>query len=146
MPGAAFQVEDLDQATCQRLIRTVGMGRIASTDRALPKIVPVHCTVRGNEIIIGTIQAHKSIRVRHGDVVAFQADSYDAATLEGWSVSVIERCRAITDRVEIDELDALRFTPWTVEDGGHYVALPLRHIHGRALTRTKAHAQAMYAD
>jgi uncharacterized protein len=146
MPGATYQVEDLDQAICQRLIRTVGMGRIASTDRALPKIVPVHCTVRGNEIIIGTIQAHKSIRIRHGDVVAFQADTYDAATFEGWSVSVIERCRAITDRVEMHELDALGFTPWTVEDGGHYVALPLRHIHGRALTRTKTPEQAMYVD
>jgi uncharacterized protein len=146
MPGAAFRVEDLDQAICQRLIRTVGMGRIASTDRALPKIVPVHSTVRGNEIIIGTIRAHNSIRVRHGDVVTFEADTYDAATFEGWSVSVIGRCRAITDRVEIDELDALGFTPWTVDDGGHYVALPLRHIHGRALTRAKTHAQAMYAD
>jgi len=137
MAGAAYQVEDMDQATCQRLIRTVGMGRIGSTDRALPKIVPVHCSVRGNEIIIGTVQAHKTIRVRHGDVVVFQADTYDAATFEGWSVSVIERCRAVTDRVEIDELDALEFTPWTVEDGVYYVALPLRHINGRALTRAK---------
>jgi uncharacterized protein len=135
MPGATYQVEDLDQAICQRLIRTVGMGRIASTDRALPKIVPVHCTVRGTEIIIGTIQAHNSVRVGHGDVVAYEADTYDATTCEGWSVGVVGPCRTITDPIEIVELDGLGFTPWTVEDGGHYIALPLRLIYGRALTR-----------
>src|SRR3954470_20211253 len=89
MRGAAFRVEDLDQASCQRLLRTVAMGRIASTDRGLPKIVPVHSTVRGDEIIIGTIRAHNSVRVRHGDVVAYEADAYDAATCEGWSVGVV---------------------------------------------------------
>jgi uncharacterized protein len=111
------------------------MGRIASTDRGLPKIVPVLSTVRGDELIIGTIQAHNSVRVRHGDVVAYEADTYDAATSEGWSVGVVGPCRTITDRVEIDELDALGFTPWTVEDGGHYIALPLHLIYGRALIR-----------
>jgi uncharacterized protein len=135
MPGAAHRVEDLDQATCQRLVRTVPFGRIASTHRGLPKIVPVHCTVRGDEIIIGTIQAHNSVRVHHGDVVAFEADTYDPATYEGWSVGVIGPCRVVADEVEIDELDALGFTPWTFKDGGHYIGLPLRLVYGRALTR-----------
>src|SRR5690349_14336919 len=103
MPGA-HRVEDLDQATCERLIRTVPFGRIASTYRGLPKIVPVHCTVRGDEIIIGTIQAHTSVRVQAGDVVAFEADSYDPATCEGWCVGVIGPCRVIDDEAEIGEL------------------------------------------
>jgi hypothetical protein len=134
MPGAAPVVKDLDQATCRRLIKTVPIGRIASTDRGLPKIVPVHCTVRQDEIIIGTIDAHNAVRVLHGDIVAFEADSYDPALRAGWSVGVIGPCRVIVDAVEIDELDTMRFTPWTSVDGGHYVALPLRHIYGRALT------------
>lgn len=113
----------------------VPFGRIASTDRGLPKIVPVHCTVRGDEIIIGTIRAHHSVRVEDGDVVAFEADTYDQATCEGWCVGVIGPCRVIADEVEIDELDALRFTPWTSQDGGHYIALPLSLIYGQALTR-----------
>jgi len=134
MPGAAHGVEDLDQATCRGLLGTVPFGRIASTDRGLPKIVPVHCTVRGDEVVIGTIRAHTTVRIRHGDVVAFEADSYDPATREGWSVGVVGQCRVVADDVEIDQLDALRFTPWTFEDGGHYIALPLRDIYGRALT------------
>jgi hypothetical protein len=135
MPGVALRVEDLDQATCQGLIRTVPFGRIASTDRGLPKIVPVHCTVRGDEIIIGTIQAHNTIRVRAGDVIAFEADTYDAGRCEGWSVGVVGPCRVIVDEVEITELDARGFTPWTSDDGGHYFGLPLRLVYGRALTR-----------
>jgi hypothetical protein len=116
---------------------TVVFGRIASTHRGLPKIVPVHCTVRGDEIIIGTIQAHNSVRVQAGDVVAFEADSYDPLTCEGWSVGVVGPCRVVTDEVEIDELDALRFTPWTFSDGGHYIGLPLDLIYGRSLTRRR---------
>ena len=139
MPGAFYAVEDLDQAACQRLIRTVPMGRIASTHRGLPKIVPVHCTVRGDEIIIGTITAHNTVRLLHGDVVAFEADSYDPTTREGWCVGVIGPCRVIADEVEIDELDALGFTPWTSADGGHYAALPLSLVDGRALTSRSPH-------
>jgi len=134
MPGA-YRVEDLDQATCERLIRTVPFGRIASTHRGLPKIVPVHCTVRGDEIVLGTLQAHNSVRVLEGDVVAFEADSYDPASSEGWSVVVIAPCRVITDEIEIKELDAVGFTPWTFEDGGRYIGLPLDLLYGRALTR-----------
>jgi len=134
MRSSAHVVEDLDQAACQRLIRTVPIGRIASTDRGLPKIVPVHCTVRGDEIVIGSIQAHHSVRVHHGDVVAFEADSYDFATREGWCVGVIGPCRVVVDDDEIEGLDALEFTPWTSADGGHYVALPLDQVYGRALT------------
>ena len=137
MRGGAHRVEDLDQATCEQLIKTVLFGRIASTHRGLPMIVPVHCTVRGEEIVIGTIRAHSAVRVRAGDVVAFEADQYDPETAEGWCVGVIGPCRTIEDEAEVEELDALRFTPWTLEDGGHYVALPLDHIYGRALTRRR---------
>src|SRR3954447_24390896 len=97
MRSSAHVVEDLDQAACQRLIRTVPFGRIASTDRGLPKIVPVHCTVRGDEVIIGTIQAHNAVRVQPGDVVAFEAAPYDPATCEGWSVGLVGPCRVIAD-------------------------------------------------
>jgi hypothetical protein len=134
MPRVAFVVEDLDRAACERLIETIPMGRIGSLDKGLPKIVPAHCALHGGEIVIGTISAHNSVRVRHGDVVAFEADSYDPATCEGWCVGVIGPCRVITDEVEIRELDSLGFTPWTAEDGGHYVALPLGLLYGRALT------------
>jgi len=123
------------------LIEAVPFGRIASTDRGLPKIVPVFCTVRGDEIVIGSIQAHNSVRVRQGDVVAFEVDTYDRMTCEGWSVGVVGPCRVIDDELEIDELDALRFTPWKFEDGGRYFGLPLRLIFGRALTR-REHATA----
>jgi hypothetical protein len=136
MPGA-YRVEDLDQVTCERLLRSVPFGRIASTHRGLPKIVPVHCTVRGGEIVVGTIAAHRSVRALPGDVVAFEADSYDPDTSEGWSVGVIAPCRVVEDEVEIKELDALGFTPWTAEDGGHYIGLPLELIYGRALTRRR---------
>jgi uncharacterized protein len=140
VPGAVHGVEDMDRATCRSLLASVPFGRIASTDRGLPKIVPVHCTVRGEEIVIGTLRAHINVRLRHGDVVAFEADAYDSVTREGWSVGLVGPCRVVTDPTEVDELDALDFTPWTVEDGAHYIALPLGHLSGRALTRRRSAA------
>ena len=135
MSGDAHVVEDLDPVTCRRLIDSVPFGRIASTDRGLPKIVPVHCTVRGDEIVLGTIQAHRTVRVEHGDVVAFEADTYDPGSCEGWCVGVIGPCRLIADEAEVHELDSLGFTPWTSQDGGHYIALAMTVIYGRVLTR-----------
>ena len=132
--SGAHGFEDLDHATCRSLLSSVPFGRIASTDRGLPKILPVHCTVRGDEIVIGTMRAHTSLRVRHGDVVAFEADAYDSITREGWSVGLVGTCRVVTDELEIEQLDALGFTPWTAEEGGLYIALPLRFLDGRALT------------
>ena len=134
MPGA-YRVQDLDQVTCERLLRSVLFGRIASTHRGLPRIVPVHCTVRGGELVLGSLQAHRAVRAQPGDVVAFEADSYDSVTREGWSVGVVAPCRVVEDEVEIKDLDALGFTPWTHEEGGRYIALPLDRIDGRALTR-----------
>jgi uncharacterized protein len=136
MPGA-FRVEELDRATCERLVRSVPVGRIASTYRGLPRIIPVHCTVRGEEIVLGSLYAHRSVRVLHGDVVAFEADGYDTATSEGWCVGVVAPCRVVEDEIELKDLDAVGFTPWTHDDGGRYVALPLEHIYGRAITRRR---------
>ena len=137
MPRAVYVVEDLNRAECERLMATVPMGRIGSIDKGLPKIVPAHCALRGDEIVIGTISAHNSVRVGHGDVVALEADFYDPTTCEGWCVGVIGPCRAITDDVEIKDLDSQGFTPWTAEDGGRYVALPLDLLYGRSLRRRR---------
>ena len=60
--SGAFRVEDLDQATCERLVRTALFGRIASTYRGLPRIVPVHCTVRGDEIVAFTLPDNERSR------------------------------------------------------------------------------------
>jgi len=135
MSRAAYVFEDLGRTECERLMATVPMGRIGSVHQGLPKIVPVHCTMRGDEIVIGTMSAHNSVRLRHGDVVAFEADSYDVTTREGWCVGVIGPCRVITDEVEIKDLDSQGFTPWTAEDGGRYLALPLELLYGRGMTR-----------
>jgi hypothetical protein len=133
----AYRVEDLDLVTCERLLRSVLFGRIASTYRGLPRIVPVHCTVLGGEIVLGTIAAHRSVRILPGDVLAFEADSYDSVTREGWSVGVVAPCRLVDDEVENKELDALGFTPWTFDDGGRYIGLPIEGLYGRALIRQR---------
>jgi hypothetical protein len=135
MSAATHVVEEMDQATCRRLAATLAVGRIASTYRALPKIVPVHFTLHRDEVVIGALDAHNAVRIHDGDVVAFETDTYDPDTSEGWSVGVTGPCRVVADAAEIARLDALGFTPWTSAGGGRYLALPLDLVYGRALIR-----------
>lgn len=135
-----YILDDLDEQDCRRLLAIAAIGRVGFTQAALPRIRPVHFTVRGNEVVIGDVGENYVATARRGDVVAFEADSYNPSTGEGWSVSVIGSTRLITDTAEIAQLDALRFAPWTVEQGRRYVAIPLDVIHGRRLSRQHADA------
>jgi len=106
MPGA-YRVEDLDQVTCERLLRSVLFGRIASTHRGLPKIVPVHCTVRGGEIVLGAIAAHRSVRILPGDgdpaQIQFHLDQIGVAFLQ----QLFERHHAV-DGHELEVMIVIR--------------------------------------
>jgi uncharacterized protein len=133
--GVSYDVDDLDEATCWRLLGTVPVGRLASTDAGLPKILPVHFTVRGDEVVIANFHGARFMRAEPGDVVAFEVDSYDPGTHDGWYVGVVGSCRAVTDEDEIAELDASSISPWRSSDGGRYLAVQVVRLFGRAVTR-----------
>lgn len=50
--GPGYAVEDLDESTCRRLLSTAPAGRIGFTARALPRVLPVYCRTRGDEIVV----------------------------------------------------------------------------------------------
>jgi uncharacterized protein len=134
MDAAAYLVDDLSDDSCWQLLATATIGRISSTERGLPKILPVHFTVHDGEVVIGRLPGADFLRVEDGDVVALETDAYDAARREGWYVGLVGSCRAITSGDEIAELDGLGFTPRTSADGARYVAIEVGRIYGRAVT------------
>lgn len=135
MAGAGYDFHDLAEVECRRLLPTVPIGRLAYTSNALPRVMPVHFTVRGNEVCIRSLDVAKVASAMRGDIVAFEVDCYTPATQEGWSVCLVGPCRLIVDPVEIAALDALDFSPWSVEQRPDCFAVTISLIHGRRLTR-----------
>lgn len=126
-------LQELSEQECRRLLRTTPLGRIAVTEKALPMIVPVHYTLRGDDVVLSNLSASRARAAEAGAVLAFEVDGYDPATREGWAVSVVGPSRPITDPDEVAALDALDFAPWTGDARQGYVAVRIGMLQGRRL-------------
>jgi hypothetical protein len=136
MTRHVYVFDELDVVVCRRLLASVPVGRLGYTEAALPRILPVHFTVRGDDIVIGSLNGSKVRSAMRGDVVVFEADSYDPVTHEGWCVNVIGVSRILADRDDVVALDALAFTPWAPHQDRHYFAVGMDAIQGRSLARS----------
>jgi hypothetical protein len=142
-------LQDLDDQECRVLLGTAPLGRLALTENALPLILPGHFRIRGDEVVVASLSAPKITSARQGHVVVFEADDYDPATREGWSVSVIGPSRLVVDPGEIIELDRLGFSPSPsgAEQGWHYIAVEIGILRGTRLTLASMdEADAQVAD
>ncbi|MEU8551599.1 pyridoxamine 5'-phosphate oxidase family protein [Streptomyces roseoverticillatus] len=113
---------ELTRAESLRLLRTVSLGRVVFTRRALPAIRPVNHVVDGGHIVIrthegaslaglaATAQQPGTAAVRRV-VVAYEADAIDPVTHLGWSVVVTGYCMPVTDPDELARCAAL-LKPW----------------------------------
>jgi len=94
--------EVLGRAESLRLLRTVGIGRLAYTQSALPAIRPVSFSLRGEDVLIPIPDDSPLIGALRGSVVAFEADVYDADLRTGWTVAVVGPSRVV-DGLRTDE-------------------------------------------
>jgi uncharacterized protein len=79
----------LTRAECLHLLRTVMVGRVAISHRALPMILPVHFQVADDDSIrIQTAPGTTLHRATDGAVVAFEAEGPPGAVDPSWSVIV----------------------------------------------------------
>lgn len=136
MTGDAYVVDALDEPVCRQLLSSVPIGRLGLTEAALPRILPVHFTVRGDDIVIGSLNGTKVRSAMRGDVVAFEADSYDPVTHEGWCVNVVGVSRLLMAEDDVVALDALGFAPWLPHQDRYYLAVRMHAVQGRTLTRS----------
>jgi hypothetical protein len=136
MTWQSYVFDELDEAVCRRLLASVPIGRLGYTEAALPRILPVHFTVRGDDVVIGSLNGAKVRSAIRGDVVAFEADSFDPVLHEGWCVNVVGVSRILTDEADVAALDALAFAPWAPHQDRHYFAVRMDAIQGRSLARS----------
>ncbi|MFN8052572.1 MAG: pyridoxamine 5'-phosphate oxidase family protein [Acidimicrobiales bacterium] len=91
--------DDIPEAQCWDLLRSVSIGRLALSIAALPTILPVQYFVEGDELAICLGHHTISERAVNDAIVAFSADSILANTT-GWSVQAMGTSRMAGSRHE----------------------------------------------
>src|SRR6185437_2567165 len=88
-------LEQLSRGECLRLVRQVPLGRIVYTRQALPAVELVNFTLDDGDVVIRTDAGGKLAAATRGAGVAFEADSLDTATHEGWTVTIVAPSTAV---------------------------------------------------
>ena len=87
-------IEELSEDQCLRLISAGGIGRIAYASRFGPAVLPVNFALQDGAVVFRTAAdgpLDEDLRTGITDAdykVAFEIDSIDLATRQGWSVLV----------------------------------------------------------
>ncbi|MGH3270890.1 MAG: pyridoxamine 5'-phosphate oxidase family protein [Trebonia sp.] len=126
-------LEQLSREQCLRLMGQVPLGRIVYTRQALPAVELVNFALDDGDIIIRTGSGGKLAAATRGAVVAFEADSVDAATHEGWSVTVIGYAEAVVDSGAIRRLELIDLVPWAPGKRDHFIRIAPTIVNGRRL-------------
>lgn len=130
-------LEILDTEECLSLLRHGQIGRISTSLRALPVVLPVTYAMDGDTIVFRSSVGTKFHAATRNAVVAFEIDDFDPVTRQGWSVMVVGEASEVTDPDEIARVDGLGLEPWVAENGDpdRYIRIPIVHISGRRIPR-----------
>ena len=126
-------LEHLSRDECLQLVGQVPVGRIVYTRQALPAVELVNFALADGDIVIRTDAGGKLAAATRGAVVAFEADSLDAAAHAGWSVTIVGYSRAVTDREEIRRLEQTGLEPWAPGERDHFIRISPELVNGRRL-------------
>lgn len=126
-------LEILSRDECLALLRSVPVGRIAFTSRALPAIQPVNFVIADGSVVFRTGAGSKLAAATREAVVAFEADDFDSGTESGWSVAVVGRAQHVASRRELDRLDGIYVRTWVPAAREHFVRIELSEVTGRRI-------------
>jgi nitroimidazol reductase NimA-like FMN-containing flavoprotein (pyridoxamine 5'-phosphate oxidase superfamily)/GNAT superfamily N-acetyltransferase len=136
----AANVTVLSRSQSMELLRSVPVGRIVFTHRALPAITPVNFTVLDNDdIVIRTAVGSRLAAATDGAVVAFEADSYDGLSREAWSVVVTGRAGHVVSDDELAEVETAMPAPWAAGERGVVVRVGAEIVDGRRVSGGLVH-------
>ncbi|HET7398606.1 MAG TPA: pyridoxamine 5'-phosphate oxidase family protein [Intrasporangium sp.] len=121
---------------CWALLRTATVGRLAVLVDGEPDIFPVNFAVDHGSVVFRT-DAGTKLSASIGQVVAFEADGYDADTREAWSV--VAKGKAVEIQQMYDVLDAMMLPlfPWQPGPKSHYVRIDPTSVTGRRFTAAR---------
>ena len=139
-PTRPRQAIDLTEGECWQLLRSVTIGRVVFTHRAMPAIRPVNHLIDGRTIVIrthmGAAIASRAMERQPdsdgrppGSVVCYEADDLDPVRHTGWSVIATGLARLVTDPADIARY-ATAVEPWIAGDMNQAVAIQPQFMSG----------------
>ena len=105
-------LEILHLGDCFGLLGSVPVGRIGFMAGGEVVILPVNFLVDGQDVVFRTAAGSKLSSIEVGHYVGFEADAYDPATENGWSVLVSGLAEIVEDDADVARLDALGLRSW----------------------------------
>ncbi|PJE95428.1 pyridoxamine 5'-phosphate oxidase [Streptomyces carminius] len=132
---------ELDRPECLRLLALVPLGRVVYTENALPAVLPVNFFLDHDDaVVVYTSALSRLARAVEGSVVAFEADSFDAAARTGWSVVVTGRAAQVSDPAEAARLGRSGPPSWAPVEDGVFLRIEPELVTGRMLQGVRAGA------
>ena len=127
-------LEILHLGDCFGLLGSVPVGRIGFIAGGEVVIFPVNFLVDGQDVVFRTAAGSKLSAIEIGHYVGFEADAYDAASRQGWSVVVNGLAEVVDSAAETDRLDALGLSSWGGGAAGRvWVRIRPTRVSGRRL-------------
>lgn len=128
--------EELTEEQCLALIEPGGIGRIACTGRFGPVVLPVNYALHEGAIVFRTAEhgpLDEDLRTGIADAdyrVAFEIDSLDPGTRQGWSVLIQGPARHVTESGQ-DAVRTAGVEPWAPGERELFVRIVPSRITGR---------------
>lgn len=136
--GRAYviEIEDLDTATCRRLLGRELVGRVAFVDvDGEIAVLPVNAGIVGSRIVVRTATDSALASIPPDAPVAFEVDHAEPLGESGWSVLVRGRFRDVT--AEAADWSDVAVRPWAPGPNDRWLALQPSRITGKRITRRR---------
>ncbi|MEV0465887.1 pyridoxamine 5'-phosphate oxidase family protein [Nocardia tengchongensis] len=127
----ARRLRELSAADSLKRLAGAQYGRIVYSRRGLPIIRPVNHIVEEDVVVV---RAHLGASLLRGDgqVVAYEADSFDEHTRQGWSVIVTGVARVVMDPEQVQRYETL-LDPWINMPMDHVIRIEAEVVTGLEL-------------
>jgi nitroimidazol reductase NimA-like FMN-containing flavoprotein (pyridoxamine 5'-phosphate oxidase superfamily) len=128
-----LRVMGLDE--CLERLVAAPVGRFAFELDAEIAVLPVQHVTDGVDVCFRTAGDSKIEAALDHDRVAFEVDSFDAATRTGWSVLVQGTAVLVEDESEIKALESRAGRPWvrSLASGHRWIRIRSQSVTGREL-------------
>lgn len=126
--------DELDEATCWRLLARVGFGRVGFVHAGAVAVLPVNVAVIGQRVVFRTGE-HTSLTAADGTAVAFEADHTDQVAESGWSVLVRGQLDTVTDAAEAAAFEESGLHAWAPDSRDRWMTITPTEVTGRMIQR-----------
>lgn len=128
-------IDELDEATCWRLVARAGFGRVAFVVGEEIMVLPVNVAVIDGRVAFRTSSDTSLARAGGGSGATFETDHTDRVAESGWSIMVRGRLWDVTGRPESAHWHRLLVRPWAPPPREVWMTIEASTVTGRMIHR-----------